>query len=126
MSLLQKSLPMTFIELNLQTNEKSKKYPKPTNRMASILHQQHNSNSHSHGGDGKLMDYSKSKLSTNGRATKSRLSHPRISFSKNMFKGSIFIEGLTQTTLSFCRETTLHGMKYIVDDIEELGSTFSK
>lgn len=112
---------MTFMELNLsQAKEKYKK--KHINKMTSILHH-HNNNSQSHG------DGNKSKNLTNGRIAKSsRLSHPRISFSKSIFdvKGNIFIEGLTQTTLSFCRETTLHGMKYIVDDIEELGSTFSK
>lgn len=87
---------------------------------SSILHHQNGSTSLH--GDGK------SKNSTNSRLSKSRLSHPRISFSKSIFdvKGQVFVEGLTQTTLSFCRETTLHGMKYIVDDIEELGSTFSK
>lgn len=120
---------MTFMELNLsQAKEKNKKNTKHLNTMASILqHQNINSNLH---GEHKSNDYGKSKNSSNGHASKSRsrLSHPRISFSKSIFelKGNVFIEGLTQTTLSFCRETTLHGMKYIVDDIEELGSTFSK
>ncbi|XP_037044653.1 sodium channel protein Nach-like [Bradysia coprophila] len=118
---------MTFVELNLsQAKEKSKKPTKHMNKMTSILHHQNGGNNLH--GDSKLNEYSKSKNSTNGRISKSRLSHPRISFSKNIFdvRGHIFLEGLTQTTLSFCRETTLHGMKYIVADIEELGSTFSK
>lgn len=120
---------MTFMELNLsQAKEKNKKTTKHINTMSSIVQHQIN-NSHLHG-DGKSNDFSKSKNFTNRRASKSRsrLSHPRISFSKSIFevKGNIFLEGLSQTTVSFCRETTLHGMKYIVDDIEELGSTFSR
>lgn len=117
------------MELNLsQAKDKNKKITKNINTMASILHHQNNNNSYLNGADG--FSNPKSKISTNGRIskTRSRLSHPRISFSKSMFdvKGSVFLEGLTQTTVLFCRETTLHGMKYIVDDIEELGSTFSK
>lgn len=118
---------MTFVELGLsQAKDINKKPTKQTNKMTSILHHQNGStNLH---GDSKLNDYGKPKNSSNGRITKSRLSHPRISFSKSVLdvRGHIFIEALTQTTLSFCRETTLHGMKYIVADIEELGSTFSK
>ncbi len=127
---------MTFMELNFsQAKEKNKTTTKHPNKMASILHHQNNplrsqlhQQQHHHGDGGKMNDYNKPKNSSNGRISKSRHSHPRISFSKSILdvKGSIFIEGLTQTTLSFCRETTLHGMKYIVHDIEELGSTFSK
>lgn len=124
---------MTFMELNLsQAKEKNKRITKHINTMASILQYQNNNSHHLHGNESKSNDYNKTKSSTrdNGNNSKyrSRLSNPRISFSKSIFdlKGSIFIEGLSQTTLSFCRETTLHGMKYIVDDIEELGSTFSK
>lgn len=123
---------MTFMELNLssQAKEKNKKFTKHINTMASILQHQNNNSPQFHGNESKSNEYSKSKSTTNGNSSRSRsrFSNPRISFSRGIceVKGSIFLEGLTQTTLSFCRETTLHGMKYIVDDIEELGSTFSK
>lgn len=41
-------------------------------------------------------------------------------------KDNYFVQALSHTTYAFCRETTLHGMKYVVQDIEELGSTFSR
>lgn len=41
-------------------------------------------------------------------------------------KENYFVQALSQTTMSFCQETTLHGMKYVVLDIEELGATYSR
>lgn len=41
-------------------------------------------------------------------------------------KENYFVQALSQTTQSFCQETTLHGMKYVVMDIQELGSTYSR
>lgn len=41
-------------------------------------------------------------------------------------KDNYLVQALSQTTLAFCQETTLHGMKYVVQDIQELGSTFSR
>lgn len=114
------------MELNLsQAKEKNKKHTKSINTMASILHHQNNN---SHRNQSRSNENSTTKSKGNGNVLKHRYSHPRISFSKRIseVRGNIFVQGLTQTTLSFCRETTLHGMKYIVDDIEELGSTFSK
>lgn len=37
-----------------------------------------------------------------------------------------FVQALAQTTLEFCRETTLHGIKQVVVDIQELGSSYSR
>lgn len=36
------------------------------------------------------------------------------------------IQALAQTTMDFCRESTLHGIKHIVVDIQELGSSYSR
>lgn len=39
---------------------------------------------------------------------------------------SYCVQALAQTTLEFCRETTLHGVKQVVIDIQELNSGYSK
>lgn len=61
---------------------------------------------------------------------KSRRSHGKLSIhiphSIHDMSDNYLVKALSQTTLLFCRETTLHGMKHVVDDIEELGSTFSR
>lgn len=36
------------------------------------------------------------------------------------------VRALTQTAMDFCRETTLHGIKHVVVDIQELGSSYSR
>lgn len=36
------------------------------------------------------------------------------------------VQALTQTTLEFCKETTLHGIKQVVIDIQELNSSNSR
>lgn len=36
------------------------------------------------------------------------------------------VQALKQTTLEFCRETTLHGVKQVVIDIQELNSGYSR
>lgn len=36
---------------------------------------------------------------------------------------SAFRNALSETTLSFCQETSLHGVRNVVDDIRQLGST---
>lgn len=36
------------------------------------------------------------------------------------------IQALAQTTMDFCRDSTLHGIKHIVVDIQELGSSYSR
>lgn len=41
-------------------------------------------------------------------------------------KDNYFVQALSETTMAFCQETTLHGMKYVVQDIQELGSTYSR
>lgn len=41
-------------------------------------------------------------------------------------KENFCIQALAQTTLDFCRETTLHGIKHVVIDIQELGASYSK
>lgn len=35
-------------------------------------------------------------------------------------------QALSQTTMEFCRDSTLHGIKHIVVDIQELGSSYSR
>lgn len=37
-----------------------------------------------------------------------------------------FVRALAQTTMDFCRETTLHGIKHVVVDIQQLGSSYSR
>lgn len=36
------------------------------------------------------------------------------------------VQALAQTTMDFCRDSTLHGIKHIVVDIQELGSSYSR
>lgn len=36
------------------------------------------------------------------------------------------VQALARTTMDFCRESTLHGIKHIVVDIQELGSSYSR
>lgn len=36
------------------------------------------------------------------------------------------VQALARTTMEFCRESTLHGIKHIVVDIKELGSSYSR
>lgn len=36
------------------------------------------------------------------------------------------LRALAQTTMDFCRDSTLHGIKHIVVDIQELGSSYSR
>lgn len=35
-------------------------------------------------------------------------------------------QALAQTTMDFCRDSTLHGIKHVVVDIQELGSSYSR
>lgn len=37
-----------------------------------------------------------------------------------------FFQALARTTLDFCHDSTLHGIKHIVTDIQELGSSYSR
>lgn len=36
---------------------------------------------------------------------------------------NIFFESVIETTISFCRESTLHGIKNVVTDLQALGSS---
>lgn len=51
---------------------------------------------------------------------------PTTTAGMRVVKDNYFVQALSHTTYAFCRETTLHGMKYVVQDIEELGSTYSR
>lgn len=37
-----------------------------------------------------------------------------------------FLQALARTTMDFCHDSTLHGIKHIVTDIQELGSSYSR
>lgn len=37
-----------------------------------------------------------------------------------------FVQALARTTMDFCHDSTLHGIKHIVTDIQELGSSYSR
>lgn len=41
-------------------------------------------------------------------------------------KENYCIQALAQTTLDFCRDSTLHGVKHVVVDLQELGSSYSR
>lgn len=105
---------MTFVELNL-SNCKEDTNKGNLKMSQSIVHGAADS---------------KSDQQQNGRQTQNNKNSPKlyknISNSLHGVKESYFVQALSQTTLSFCEETTLHGMKYVVQDIQELGSTYSK
>lgn len=109
---------MTFVELNLSNNNKEdiNKQQGQLKMSQSIVH------STTNGG--------KSDHQQNGRLKQAHKSPPRlyVNLSNGLHgvKENYFVQALSQTTLSFCEETTLHGMKYVVQDIQELGSTYSK
>lgn len=97
---------MTFVELNLPN---SKGDPKKTGKMAT-----------------NLMTHAE-RIQPNGVGKSKRRSLPRrLPDRLAVMKENYFVQALTQTTQSFCQETTLHGMKYVVMDIQELGSTYSR
>lgn len=41
-------------------------------------------------------------------------------------RDNLCVRALARTTMEFCRESTLHGIKHIVVDIQELGSSYSR
>lgn len=41
-------------------------------------------------------------------------------------KENYCIRALAQTSLEFCRDSTLHGVKHVVVDLQELGSGYSR
>lgn len=95
----------------------------------------HGSTDTSRNGPTNVMDSNRLRIA-NGGVQKSINAPRRRSFHRlgiriptagmRVVKDNYFVQALSHTTYAFCRETTLHGMKYVVQDIEELGSTFSR
>lgn len=87
-----------------------------------------------------LQDYSSRKVSF---AITSQMHNPRESNAKRRsrtksnitlhiptsmqdVKENYCIQVLAQTILDFCRDSTLHGVKHLVVDLQELGSSYSR
>lgn len=122
---------MTIVELSLI----GPKQPEIINNNKMPSHHNNYTNNNVHGSS----DNASNSITTHGHQLsnaigrmpirKTRRSHGinlHIPHSIHDVSDNYFVQALSQTTLLFCRETTLHGMKHVVDDIEELGSTFSR
>lgn len=109
---------MTFTELSLPDHNK------PTNNPRQMPQTNGTTISVGHGA------HDLHPTDTDNNSLKPRRSHAKLHLhlphSMAGVKENYFVQALSQTTLSFCQETTLHGMKYIVQDIQELGGTYSR
>lgn len=117
---------MTIVELSLIT---PKQFEIINNKMPS--HNTNYTSNNVHGSSDNVTTHGRNISNAIGRMPqrKNRRSHGinlHIPHSIHDVSDNYFVKALSQTTLLFCRETTLHGMKHVVDDIEELGSTFSR